>query len=291
MRFYPGVLTATVFSISVFAADTLKVYISADMEGIGGVSTWDVQALPKGREYEKFRRLMTPEANAGIQGAFDAGATEVLVSDSHNDAQNIDSELLDRRARLVRAWPRALGMMQGIDSTFAAAALIGYHGSEGNGNAVLSHTFSGKLAVALNGTSVPEAGFSAAVAGEFDVPVVFLSGDQSIGDEAKRLLGPIETAAVKQALGFHSAIMIHPDIAQRMIREGIKRGIERRKEIRPFKLQRPVKLQLTFKDVVDAEIISFLPGVERLNGTNVVFTARDMIEAVRFMEGALHPTQ
>jgi len=120
MRFYPGVLTATVFSISVFAADTLKVYISADMEGIGGVSTWDVQALPKGREYEKFRRLMTLEANAGIQGAFDAGATEVLVSDSHNDAQNIDSELLDRRARLVRAWPRALGMMQGIDSTSAA---------------------------------------------------------------------------------------------------------------------------------------------------------------------------
>jgi len=80
MRFYPGVLTATVFSISVFAADTLKVYISADMEGIGGVSTWDVQALPKGREYEKFRRLMTLEANAGIQGAFDAGATEVLVA-------------------------------------------------------------------------------------------------------------------------------------------------------------------------------------------------------------------
>jgi D-amino peptidase len=291
MRFYPGVLTATVFSISVFAADTLKVYISADMEGIGGVSTWDVQALPKGREYEKFRRLMTLEVNAGVQGAFDAGATEVLVSDSHADAQNIDLELLDRRARLIRAWPRALGMMQGIDSTFAAAALIGYHGSEGNGNAVLSHTFSGKLAVTLNGTSVPEAGFSAAVAGEFGVPVVFLSGDQSIGEEAKRLLGPIETAAVKQALGFHSAIMNHPDIAQRMIREGVKRGIERRKEIRPYKLQRPVELQLAFKDVVDAEVISFLPGVERLNGTTVLFTARDMIEAVRFVEGALHPIQ
>jgi len=76
-----------------------------------------------------------------------------------------------------------------------------------------------------------------------------------------------------------------------MIREGVKRGIERRKEIGPYKLQRPVKLQLAFKDVVDAEIISFLPGVERLNGTIVLFTARDMIEAVRFVEGALHPIQ
>jgi D-amino peptidase len=95
----------------VVGADMLKIYVSADMEGIGGVSTWDVQADTKGREYEKFRRLMTLEVNAAIEGAFDAGATEVLVSDSHGDAQNIDVELLDKRARLIRAWPRPLGMM------------------------------------------------------------------------------------------------------------------------------------------------------------------------------------
>jgi len=95
--------------------EKMKVYISADMEGIGGVSTWDVQASAKGREYEQFRRLMTQEVNAAIQGAFEAGATEVLVSDAHRDAQNINVELLDRRANLIRAWPRPLGMMQGID--------------------------------------------------------------------------------------------------------------------------------------------------------------------------------
>jgi D-amino peptidase len=180
----------------------LKVYISADMEGVGGVSTWDVQATPQGREYEKFRRLMTQEVNAATAGAYDAGATDVLVSDSHGDAQNIDVELLDRRARLVRAFPRPLGMMQGIDNTFSAAVFIGYHASQGQANAVLAHSFSGRMAVRLNGTVVPEAGFNAAIAGEFGVPVVFVSGDQAISEEAKRLLGPIETASVKQAIDF-----------------------------------------------------------------------------------------
>jgi D-amino peptidase len=144
------------------------------------------------------------------------------------------------------------------------------------------------MSVSLNGTAVAEAGFSAAIAREFGVPVVFLSGDQSIGEEAKHLLGPIETAAVKQALGFYSAMMNHPEVAQRMIREGITRGMERRAQIKPFRLERPVKLQVTFKDVVDAEVVSFFPGVERINGTTVLFTVRDMIEGSRFME-ALHP--
>ncbi|MGH9823509.1 MAG: M55 family metallopeptidase, partial [Blastocatellia bacterium] len=157
----------------------LKVYISADMEGVAGVSTWSVQGLPPGREYEQFRHLLTKEVNAAIQGAYDAGATEVLVSDGHGDAQNIDVEELDPRVRLIRAWPRPLQMMQSIDDTFDAVVFIGYHAGEGEADAVLAHTFSGKETVKLNGMIVPEAGFNAAIAGEFGVPVVFISGDQT----------------------------------------------------------------------------------------------------------------
>ena len=102
----------------------LKVLISADMEGVGGVSTWEIQADPKGREYEKFRRLMTLEVNSAIAGAMAAGATDVLVADSHGDGQNIDMELLDKRARLIRAWPRPLGMMQGDRRDFRGG---GFH--------------------------------------------------------------------------------------------------------------------------------------------------------------------
>src|SRR5712692_3182898 len=183
--------------------EKLKVYISADMEGIGGVSTWQIQAGSQGREYEKFRKLMTQEVNAAIAGAYDAGATEVLVSDSHADGQNIDVELLDPRAKLIRAWPRPLVMMQGVDSACDAVVFIGYHASEGQPAAILAHTMSSRriFEIKLNGTGVPEAAFNAAIAGEFGVPVVLLSGDQTIGEEARRLLGPIETVAVKQGHG------------------------------------------------------------------------------------------
>src|SRR6516162_5688797 len=259
-----------------------KVYISADMEGIGGVSTWDVQASAKGREYEQFRRLMTQEVNAAIQGAFDAGATEVLVSDSHGDAQNIDVELLDRRANLIRAWPRPLGMMQGIDSSFAAVIFIGYHAREGRANAVLAHTMEGDEVIKLNGVEVPEAGFNAAIAGDFGVPVVFLSGDQTIAQEARDLLGPIETAAVKHAIGFNAAEMMPPEESQRLIREGVKRGVERRTEIKPYKISHPVKLEIRFNETVIAELASYLPGVERPSGNTIVFTGRDMTEVSKF---------
>jgi D-amino peptidase len=207
----------------------------------------------------------------------------VLVSDSHGDAQNLDLELLDKRVKVVRAWPRPLLMMQGIDDTFDAAVFVGYHASEWRAAAILAHTMTGGLEIRLNGRVVPEAGLNAAVAGEFGVPVVFVSGDQTIGEEARRLLGPIEAVEVKQATGYYSATMIHPEEAQRLIREGVGRALGRRSELKPYRLERPVKMELVCKETVDAEILSDLPGVERTAGNVVVFTARDAIQASRFL--------
>jgi len=268
-------------------SNRLKVYIAADMEGIGGVSTWDVQADAKGREYDKFRHLMTQEVNAAVAGAFDAGATEVLVSDSHGDAQNIDVEMLDKRVQLVRSWPRPLLMVQGIDSSFDALVLVGYYASQGQFPAVLAHNITSQriMGMKLNGTTMPDAALAAAIAGEFGVPTVFVSGDQAVGQEMKGLVGPIETVAVKQALGFYAATMLHPETAQRLIREGVKRGLQRRSEIKPFRLAAPVKLEITFKQTVNAEVVSYLPGVERPQGDTVVFTGRDTKEATRFLSG------
>jgi D-amino peptidase len=267
----------------------LKVYISADMEGIGGVSTRQMEMAPGAPAYEKFRRLMTPEVNSAVSGAFDAGATEVLVSDSHWNAQNIDVEMLDPRALLVRALPRPLGMMQGIDTTFDAVVFVGYHAGEGTSSAVLSHTMSSAriLEIKLNDMRVPKAGFNAAVAGEFGATVVFVSGDQTIGEQARKLLGPIETITVKRATGFYSATMISPAECRRLIQEGVKRALERRKEMKPYRLSYPVRLEVTFKNIVDAELISYLPGVERPRGSMIVFRARDMIEASKFLEAVL----
>jgi D-amino peptidase len=263
----------------------LKVYVSADMEGIGGISTWEKQASPKSADYGQFRKLMTQEVNAAIAGAFDAGATEVLVGDSHWDGQNLDLELLDKRARVVQSWPRPLVMMEGIDGTFDAVLLVGYHAAEGTPGALLAHTVMGGriFEIRLNGVPVPEAGISAATAGEFGVPVVLVSGDQAIAEQARKLLGPVETAVVKTAGGFLSGTMMHPEESRRLVRDGARRGVERRRELKPYKLARPVKLEITFKNIALAEVASYLQGVERPRGNVVVYTARDMLDASRFL--------
>lgn len=262
----------------------LKVYISADMEGVGGISTEKKQTSPKGADYEKFRRLMTLEVNAAIAGAYDAGATEIVVSDSHWDGQNIDTELLDRRVQMVRGFPRPLGMMQGIDDTFDAVVFVGYHASEGQQNAILSHTEDGDkiFEVKLNGVAVPEAGFNAAIAGDFGVPVVFLSGDQATIEEAIRILGPIETAIVKTGSGFYSGAMLHPEECQRMIREGVKRGVDMRLHLKPYNVAHPVKFEVTFKDIFYAEIASYFRDVERPRTNSIIYNAINMIDASRF---------
>jgi D-amino peptidase len=272
------------------SAKKLKILISADMEGIDGVSTWQVQADPAGREYMKFRHLMTQEVNMAVIGAESNGPAEVVVADSHGDGQNIDIEELNPTARLVRAFPRPLGMMQGIDESFDAVVFIGYHASAGQPSSVLAHTMSSRRIgeIKLNGRVASEALFNAAVAGEFGVPVVFLSGDQTICEEARREIGPIETVAVKQATGFYSATMLGLREVRQEIFEGVKRGVARRAELKPLKLEHPVKMEIAFKNTIDAEIVGLLPGVERPRGNTIVFTAKDMLEASRFLEAILN---
>ncbi len=282
-----SLLLALLSAATAGAQRPLKVYISADMEGIGGVAS-RLQSSPAGAEYQKYRRLMTLEVNAAVEGAFLAGATEVVVGDSHGNAQNIDHELLDPRAILIRAWPRALGMVHGIDSSFAAVAFVGFHASEGQNPGVLAHTFSGTVEVALNGRKVPEAGFAGAIAGEFGVPVVFVSGDQVIAREARALFGPIEAAVVKEAIGYNAAAMRPVEEARRLIREGVKRGVERRGEIRPFRLSRPVRLELRWEDPVMTEVLVLMHGVRRVDGQTVVFEGADMLDVARFYEVVHH---
>jgi D-amino peptidase len=160
------------------AGAPLKVYISVDMEGVAGVVTAD-QLLPSGFEYERFRRFMTDEAVAAVRGAQAAGATEVVVSDSHGNGESLLIELFPKDVQIVRSWPRHGEMMAGLDSTFAAALFVGYHASTTNPKGVRAHTISSAhfTRVALNGTAVTEAELNAAYAGAMGVPVIFVSGD------------------------------------------------------------------------------------------------------------------
>jgi D-amino peptidase len=262
----------------------LKVHISVDMEGIGDVVTRD-QTGPAGFEYQQARKWMTAEANAAIAGAFEAGATEVLVTDSHGNALSLLPDELDPRARLFRAWPRKLIMMDGIDETFDAAIFIGYHASAGKRHATLAHTMSsGRIySIKLNGIEVPEGGFSAATAGHFGVPVVMISGDQTVIAEVRALVGNIEAAEVKHGSGV-VAVMMHPSQAQELIREKTKAALGRLKDFKPWKLQTPITLEIAFKWERDAELAGMIPGARMLDGRTVQFTGKDMPELAGLVE-------
>jgi len=263
-------------------AKKLKVFISVDMEGIGGVVSRQ-QTGTQGFEYQRFRELMTAEVNAAIEAALEAGATEIVVADAHGNAQNILIDKLNPAARLVRSWPRPLMMMQGIDATFDAAIFIGYHGAEGTADAVLAHTMTGTMTIKLNGVVVPEAGFNAAIAGHFGVPVVMISGDQTIIAQARALLGNVEAAEVKQAYGVTSALIMAPERAQELIRERTRAALARLPEFKPYRLPSPITLELILKNMRDAELLAMLPWVERPQPNVIRVRLKDMVETAKFL--------
>jgi D-amino peptidase len=263
----------------------MKIYISADMEGITGVVTGE-QLGPQGFEYNRFREFMTAEVNAAAQAAFDAGASEVVISDSHGNGQNLLIEKLPKQVTVVRSWPRPLMMMQGIDETFDGAIFIGYHTSTNNPTGVRAHTISSaRLAdVRLNNQSLPEAGINAAIAGHFNVPVIMISGDDAVVQEVSGLLGNIEGAVVKWAYGFHSARTLTPEVALDLIREKVQRAIHRIKEFKPFKVKAPVQLDVRFKNYRPSEMLSYLSIVERTDSHSIRFVGKDIIEVSKFLE-------
>jgi D-amino peptidase len=263
----------------------LRVYISVDMEGIAGVVS-NEQLGPTGFEYGRFREFMTAEALAAIDGARAAGATHILVSDSHGNGQNLLIERFPDDVTIVRAWPRPLMMMEGIDSTFDAALFIGYHASTTSTTGVRAHTISSAhlTGVSLNGQTMPEGGINAAIAGHFGVPVALISGDDAAVEELRKIVGPVEGAVVKRALSFHSAAVMTPAAAQKLIRERVKTALERRSAVRPLKLTGPITLDLTFKHYRAAEILAYLPNIQRTSAHSIRFVGKDIVEVSRFIE-------
>lgn len=278
------------------AQQSLKVYISADMEGVsGGVSRMHFGS--DGQEWERFRRITTQEVNAAAEAAFGAGATEVVVSDSHGTGHNLVVEDLHPDVELIRSWPRRLIMMEGIDESFDAAILIGYHASEGTPEAIAAHTMSGGqiFDIQINGISVPEGGFNAAIAGDFGVPVVMVSGDQSATDEVRALVGDVEEAVVKTALGNRAARTMHPSHSNALIGEKTTAALERLGDFQPYTPWETsgaragaVTLEIVFKSETDAEILSYLAEVERVDGSTIRYEADSILDASGFLALIIH---
>ena len=279
------VLVITAATATKTGQGKLKVYISVDMEGVAGVVTAD-QLLPAGFEYERFRHFMTNETLAAVRAAKEAGATEIVVSDSHGNGENLLIEEFPADVRIVRAWPRHGGMMAGLDKSFDAAMFVGYHASTTNPKGVRAHTFSSAhlARVTLNGNAVTEGEFNAAYVGALGVPVIFASGDDAAVSELKSRLANIETVETKKSLGFHSAETITPAASCERIAAGVKAALGRTRELKPYVLKIPIQLEVTFKNYMPAEVLSYLRSVQRVDSHTIRFVGKDMEEVSDFVE-------
>ncbi len=273
----------------------MKVLIAADMEGISGVVSWD-HVNPEHAEYQRFRRLMTQDVNAAIQGAVEGGARDIQVTDGHWNSTNILIEELDSRAQLNSGTPSPLSMVQGVDSGVDAVLFIGYHARIGTQNAILDHTWSSARVqnLWLNGRLAGETGLNAAVCGVFDVPVLLVTGDQAVCAEALDWIPGIETVQVKQALGRHAAQCLSLEESHRRIRAGAAQALHRLSAgtaPAPLKLATPVTVGIEFFYADMADKAALVPGAVRCDGRKVELQAADMVAAYQAFRSAVTVAQ
>jgi D-amino peptidase len=252
----------------------LKIFIAVDLEGVAGYVQWD-QA-----DRQRERDFVTGDANAAVAGAFDGGATEVVVSEAHGNMRNIIPEKLDPRATFISGQPKPQDHMVAIDDTFQAAMLVGYHSKSGTLRGVMAHTYRGNIfSLSFNGTEVGEIGTDAAIAGYYRVPVALVTGDDAACEEARSLLGNVQTVSVKEGISRYAAKCISVDESRRLIREGAKKAVSRVVGATPFTFNPPVQTTVTFIDPSYADAVSRLPSLTRVDGRTVKFTGEDYLKA------------
>jgi D-amino peptidase len=262
----------------------MRVYISVDMEGVAGVvhedQTDPIEPRHAG-EYNRMRRLMTSEANAAIEGALQAGATLILVNDSHWLMRNLLAEELHPSAELLSGGPKARSMVEGVELGFDAALFVGYHAMAGARHAIIDHTYAGLVHEArLNGRPMGELGINAALAGCYGVPVALVSGDQALAAEARALLGEgVETVVVKHAVGRFAARSVSPAESCRRIREGAAAALRRKHT--PLTLEAPIRLEVEFAYAHMADMAELVPGSVRTGGRALEYVHEDYREVFR----------
>jgi D-amino peptidase len=259
----------------------VKVFISVDMEGITGLTDPE-DVLPHGADYSRGRVFMTGDANAAILGAFDAGADEVLVNDSHWIMRNLLLEQLDPRARVIKGFHKPMCMVQGLDESFDAAVFVGYHSCAGTEGGVLNHTLLGKEVqnLLLNGEPIGETRLNSLLAGHFGVPVAFVAGDDAVCAEAKSVLGDdLATFAVKDGIDMFTASCLHPEVAQQGIREGVAAAL-RQPTREPYQMEAPYTFGFEWNSTTIASTCEYIPGVKKPNPRLTEFTTDSLPEAM-----------
>ena len=283
-----GLLTLCSNLVIPVAADSqeqVKVFISVDLEGIGGVGS-PLMTSSGGKDYGTSRRYLTEEVNSVVAAIFEhVPSADILVNDSHGDHQNVLHGELDPRVSYIQGSIKPLGMVQGLDSSFDGAIFIGYHAKAGDPDGFLAHTGSGSVkGLWLNDVEVGEGGMNAAFAGSLGVPVILVSGDSAAAAELGQLLGS-ETVTTKTAETPSSARLLHPDVVRVMLRETTKTALDRLRSdgFSPLAIGSPVEIRMRFASTTHVDVLQSIPGMSKVDGYTVRYTARSMDEAYRLI--------
>lgn len=261
----------------------MRLYISCDMEGTAGVCSWNQVDPSDTSEYPRYRRYMTHEVRAAIEGAREAGVRDVLVNDSHWSMRNLllDELPQDDGIRIISGAPKPWSMTQGLDADLDAAFFTGYHAKAGDA-ATLSHTYNDQIyTVSINGTLCSEALLNAALAGSYGVPVVLITGDNVIVEETLRAMPWAVGVVVKEAINYNAVSSLTPVAAQEAIRAGARSAIERLPEAKPFTFDAPFELAVETVAVKHADFVEMIPGFSRTATRAVRFIANDYPEVLR----------
>jgi len=267
----------------------MKVYISVDMEGIGGISHSDpTQRGDSG--YPAAVALMVGEANAAIEGALAGGADEILVNDSHGGMYNLRPADLHPAARVLqgqKAWSMVAGA--GPEAGLDVALFIGYHARAGHPTGTIAHTYSDRPTLSqLNGRPVGETGLNAAILGAWGIPVGLVAGDDALAGEVADWLPWAERVIVKTGSGGNAAASVHPTIARDLIRGGAERAVRRAAagDLQPLVVGPPVVVEVDYRNAIAADYAAIVPGAERVGDRGVRFEAPDAETAYRaFLAG------
>jgi D-amino peptidase len=255
----------------------VRIFISVDMEGIGGITT--IRQTSRGTDdYEWARRLMTDEASAAVAGAADAGALEIVVSDSHGSMGNLLPHELDPRAELVQGSPKLpWSMMTGIAEGFAGCVFLGYHAAAGTQSAILDHTFTGWLAdVRVNGETWNETHCNAALAGTFGVPVLFVSGDEACCAQAAERLPWVTTFATKTGTAGLAGRSKSPKTVQEALRRLVGEAVRQADRATVWEPEAPFAVEADLTSTALADLVSIAPGTERIGPRTVSYDAPDV---------------
>ncbi len=264
----------------------INIFISFDLEGISGVSSWR-EMRRDSADFMRIRKIATQEVNAVIRGVKKIrNIGEILICDAHASGENLLIDELESGVHLIKGTQRNYYMMEGINKNFGIVFFIGYHAMVGTKAGMMDHTYSSSSIynIKINGMDVGETEINAAIAGYYGVPVGLVSGDDKLINEVKKLLGAqVETVITKYSISRFAAKCRHPVDVQKELELRAQWAIKKIKRLKPFKFHQPINAEIEVINSLIGDAIKSLPGVERTSTRGFVLKTKDILEFYRYL--------